>query len=353
MTLGAEHTGRRRAAFTLLEVVIAMAVLGLLAGTIFAIVYRAADAASEIREYDSRDEQVSRFLALLRQSIEGLPSTGKMALAPPEETNTGFYELTFSDAVTAFNFGEMPGRAGETVIGMRPVDPGTLREDLVEQSEGATFYEVAISREDFAPGEDDEDGMVFRQGLDDGFLQADEEGRYWLPLLDYVTSMSWRFWDEENREWIDQWEDDSKMPPLIELSMADAYRTAPVTVVFEVPDHLTEAQDAQNTQNASGGSSGSTPAATSTTGGGGGPARPGGDGGGPPGRPRVAVATDAATVRRAAGDPGLAHRVRVVAVRPGRAVAVRALDLPAVEADVLAVDRGIGGGSGGAPSGSR
>ena len=82
------------------------------------------------------------------------------------------------------------------------------------------MYQVAISREDFGLEDADGDGMVFQAGDEDAFLQTDEEGRYWMPLLDFVTGMGWRFWDEEQRDWLDQWDDQTRMPKMLELSLS-------------------------------------------------------------------------------------------------------------------------------------
>ncbi len=282
------HGEQANSAFSLFEIVISMAILALLSGTVFAILWKAGDAAEEIRAYDTRDEQVARFLSLLRQTVESLPSGATMTMAPPEETGTGFYEMTISDAPSAFVFGERQLGNGETLIGLRPqTSPSTdttFEED--PSADSPPLYEIAVSREDFAPDDSDGDGMVFRAGSDDAFLQADEEGRYWLPVLDDVTAMSWRFWDSEQRDWLDLWEQDDRMPEMLELSLNDRYRPAPLRVVFEVPAHLsnppaadTSQSDTQTAAPSSGGGGGGSGAPLQRPGGGDGQ-RPGGGGDG-------------------------------------------------------------------------
>lgn len=263
------------AAFSLFEIVISMAILALLSGTVFAILWKAGAAAEEIRAYDTRDEQVARFLSLMRQTIESLPSGATMTMAPPEETGSGFYEMTIAEAPSAFVFGDRQLGDGETIIGLRPQlapSDDTLYEGD-PSADSLPLFEIAVSREDFAPDDSDGDGMVFRAGSDDAFLQADEEVRYWLPVLDDVTAMNWRFWDAEQRDWLDLWEQDDRMPELLELSLNDRYRPAPLRIVFEVPAHLSNPP----TETSQAGSQGQ----TQTGGGGGGgaaPQRPGGDG---------------------------------------------------------------------------
>jgi prepilin-type N-terminal cleavage/methylation domain-containing protein len=281
--------------FTLFEIVIALAILGMLSATVFGIMWKVGDAADEIRTYDQRDEQISRFLGLLRRTIESLPSTGKIALKPPEETASGYYEMTISQAPTAFHFGEdMPGD-GTTVIGLRLQTAPPRDESLTEGSDTPPLFEVAISRDDFAPSDTDGDGMVFGEGGDDAFLVADEEGRYWLPVLDNVTELSWRFWDKESREWTDLWQEKNLLPELLEMSLDDPYHPAPIRLVFEVPSHLSNPPKQTQPATAAGATSGATAGQTPNNGGaggtgngrpgeGGGNGRPGdGKGGGRPG----------------------------------------------------------------------
>ena len=275
--------GYSKAGFSLFEVVIAMSILSLLAGTVFSIVWKAADSAAEIREYDARDEQISRFLAMMRRTIESMPQGGKISMAPPDETGSEFYEMVITDSATAFHFGELPSPTGETIIGMRPLPDDVELGNLSDVEE--SLFQVAISREDFGIDDADGDGMVFQAGEEDAFLQVDEEGRYWMPILDFVTGMSWRFWDEEQRDWLDLWEDDSRMPQMLELSLDDPYRPAPIRIVFDLPDHLTVAENQSSSGSSSSAESSSSEATSSTTAA---QSRPGsGDGQRPPGGDRA------------------------------------------------------------------
>lgn len=258
---------KREAAFSLFEIVVAVSILGLIAGTVLSILWQAGETAYEIRELDRRDEELSIFLSLLEETIEGMPSTGSITMTPPNESASGFYELTITDAVTAFAFGEKLSGEGETVISLRPVG---------NSETGEMLYEIAMSRDDFGQNDEDGDGMAFNQGEDD-FFQIDSEGRYWMPLISNVQIASWRFWDEDNREWLDEWTNDQAMPPLLELSYDDPYRPAPLRMVFEVPDHLVN-PDSQPTSTTSGSTNPQSTSAINRTGSGG-SSRGGRDGG--------------------------------------------------------------------------
>ncbi len=273
----------RRGAFTLIEIVIAMTILSMLTGTIFAVMYAAADGAAQLREADARDEEVSRFVALLRESLESMPGGGKVEIAPPTDAESGNFEMTFSDTPTAFLFGENPAVGGETILGLVP-QTQPAQGDLADKG---PLYSVAISRPEFQPGTA-QDGTVTgdtpaMSQTEDSFLLADANGRFWLPLLENVTNLSWRYWDADNRIWIEEREDSSVLPQLMELSLSDPWRKIPFRMVYQLPDHLTKA--ASTTTPAASTTDGSTTTPSTPANGAGGAGRPGGGPGGDGQRP--------------------------------------------------------------------
>ena len=288
MTLARGQSKAGSGGFSLFEIAVALTILGLISGAIFSILWQAGDAATEIRELDRRDEEVSRFLALLRDSIEHLPQDGTLEMVPAEEAASGYPELKIGNSATAFTFGEIVGSAEEVVISLRP-GTGTT-------PEGEPTFDLALSRPDFAPEDTDGSGMALRVSGDD-FLQTDEEGRYWLPLLTGVTAASWNFWDEDQQTWLEEWTDDSKMPPLLAFSFDDSFRPVPLRVVFEVPEQVSNPpQDTTTTTTGSGSTNNSNNTNTNSGGGregrgegrgegrpGGGEGRPGGGEGRPGG----------------------------------------------------------------------
>lgn len=216
--------------FSLFEIVIAMAILGLISGSVLAIIWQAGDSAAEIRDLDQRDEEVGRFLTLLRETIENLPPEGTLAITPSEESVSGYPELTIGNSATAFTFGEIVAGAEESVIALRPGEVSELGEQL---------FDLALSRADFAPEDETGSGMVFRVGEGD-LMQVDEDGRYWLTLVSGVRAASWRYWEDDQREWLDEWTDTDAMPPLLEFSFADTYQAFPKRIVFQVPEQAVD-----------------------------------------------------------------------------------------------------------------
>jgi len=268
-----KHTQRSATGgFSLFEIAVSLTILGLISGAIFSILWQAGETASEIRELDRREEAVARFVHLLRETIEHLPEEGTLEMIPAEETASGYPELKIGNSSTAFTFGEIVGSAEECILSLRPG---------VATPEGEPTFDLALSRPEFAPQDTTGSGMALRVSGED-FLQTDEEGRYWMPLLTGITSATWAYWDEDQNTWLDEWTDDSRLPPLLAFSFDDTYRPAPLRLVFEVPEQVSNppAETTSTTGNA-GSSSGAANGGGNNGGGGGG--RPGGGDGRPGG----------------------------------------------------------------------
>ena len=288
------RTARRdtsRAAFSLFEIVIAMAILSMIATAVLSVLWQAGDTAAELRYLDRRDEEVNRFVMLLRESIEGLPPDATITMDPAESSESGNHEMLLENTPTAFVFGEMIGSAEEAYIAMRPEN----------SFEGIPTYELALSRNDFFPEDTDASGMAIRSGGSED-LVADEQGRYWLPLLSGISAATWRYWDEDQQEWIDEWTDDEVLPPLLEFALIDAPGSNPQRFVFEVPNRLVNPEE--ETQTTSGSNSSTQTSTTSSSGGGGGAARPGGPGVRWPGGVRAGGRGPGAGGPRSPGGPG-------------------------------------------------
>ena len=213
-----------------MEIVIALTILTLISGTILAIVVQAANVASTIHGSDLKDEEVSRFLELLKETVESLPVDASIEMIPASESISGASEMKISNAIGAFTFGEDIGSAGELTIALQP------QAEVDGLPGDGSIFELSLSRDSFSPEDSDGDNVVFNVGEGD-ILTADSEGRYWLPLLGDILTAEWRYWDEENQEWLSEWEEDN-LPPLMELAIEDTYSPGPIRMVVEIPEHL-------------------------------------------------------------------------------------------------------------------
>jgi type II secretory pathway pseudopilin PulG len=278
---------RPAAAFTLIEIVIAMTILGMITGTLFALIQGSVRGAAEIERIQRENDSINRFLDLCRRTFTTMPSTATLTLTllDPNSPTTSGQEITISGAPHSFGFGFNPLSYKDTILGLRP-DP-----NAVTDQNGALLNYLCLSREDLIP-QTDANGMALRQETT-GFSAPDEQGRYWMPLLPEVVNLKWRFYKEADQTWLEEW-DDSDWPELIEIQLVMKDRTAPIRMVYSVPTLVLTAGRGSSASSSSSSANGGAADQSTQGGGGGGPggsrpggSRPGGggDGGGRPGGP--------------------------------------------------------------------
>ena len=219
---------RHASAFTLIEIVIAMTILGMITGTLFALIQGSVRGAAEIERIQRENDSINRFLDLCRRTFTTMPSTATLTLTllDPNSPTTSGQEITISGAPHSFGFGFNPLSYKDTILGLRP-DP-----NAVTDQNGALLNYLCLSREDLIP-QTDANGMALRQETT-GLSAPDEQGRYWMPLLPEVVSVKWRFYKEADQTWLEEW-DDSNWPDLIDIQLVMKDRTLPIRMVYSVP----------------------------------------------------------------------------------------------------------------------
>ncbi len=220
---------RRRGAFTLLEVVLGVTVMAFLAGTMFSIVQGSLRAASEIEVIQRDNRRIERFVEVLRKVFNTLPPAARMELQLIE-TNPLLQEFQLFGAPEAFAWGAEPVSRHPITLSLRRYPEAITSPDLPE-------YFVGLHRPDFfqqeAAGEVPlTNPTVIMLGGRSTSVVPDEKGRYWLPILPSMKSMTWRFYDAGKKRWFDRM--GTSRPPLVELTMVPYERNVPIRVVFVV-----------------------------------------------------------------------------------------------------------------------
>ncbi len=184
----ASDKGRRRAGFTLLEIILATAILGLMAVAIFRFV-QANIIALRISAVENMEEaRYSGLLELLTVQWQDLP-TGVGALAGDTYK---FNDRPRDEIVWACGPG--PGlmtryAAGEFTVRMRlrPIKEGSDRLQL----------------------------GCYRKPR--GEAEGENEKETWVPLIDDVGGLRIRYFDTRLNAWVERWTDTATLPRLIEL----------------------------------------------------------------------------------------------------------------------------------------
>ena len=283
-----------------MEVVIALTILGMIMGTLFAIIQGSVRAAAQIEQLQRENDAINRFLDLSRKAFTTLPSTATLTLTALDPNNplSSGQELTISGSTHCFSFGLSPISYEDTILGLRPDPNGATDEN------GLLLQYLSLSREDLIPQTDDS-GMALRQETT-GLSAPDEQGRYWMPLLPDVVQLKWRFYKEDDQTWLEEW-DDSDWPDLIEIQLQMRDRTTPIRMVYSLPTIQIIAGSGGGSSSSSSSASGQTSQTGGNQGGGPGGGRPGGggqDGAGGGGRPGGGGQTGGGGQGGGGGRPG-------------------------------------------------
>ena len=176
-------------AFTLLEVTLAVAILGMMALAIYRFVstnLTAVRLSTEINETDARYEGLAN---LLIQQLQGLPpGQGALAGEPYKFSGRSRDEMTWI-------CGAGPGVLTRYAVGDYSV---TLRLRPIEGSDKMELGIVRESKDDANPVPDDQS---------------------WVTLLTGVNSMEIRYFDPRLNAWVDRWTDRGTLPHLVRLTI--------------------------------------------------------------------------------------------------------------------------------------
>jgi prepilin-type N-terminal cleavage/methylation domain-containing protein len=236
----------RRAGFTLMEVLLALALLGILVSGVYSLQNGAMTVSAEIVENEGKTLRVHSFCELLRRNFEQMPGNARVNLQFWGGFGSDFTEVAFTDYPLAFAW---PGvSAGAKTVLFR-----------TERSTGIGLQAAILFL-------DEEQAAEWQKG------QFDEEkilGR--ITIMDGISFLGWRFFNETTQEWEEEWPlTNTRRPSFVELTLQFTDGHDPVRLVFWIPTMMSPQQFTS-------GLTGTTPGIP------GGPPGAGGPGGGGPG----------------------------------------------------------------------
>ena len=209
----------RRAAFTLLEVVIAMTVFSVISGAVFGVVQASMQSAAELESTQRENRRTTALFELCRRTFATLPPKATFRAKWLEDADPAVQEIEFRNAPLIFSWGGTTLNYGSTTLGIRPQEDGK--------------FSVAISRSDFVPPEEPGIGAEIPSDSSNAALEPDEQGRYWLVLMPDLEWAQWRFYDPRISDWADMWQQGVRTR-LIELEFLLPGDTVPMRAVFPV-----------------------------------------------------------------------------------------------------------------------
>ena len=224
---------RRDQGFTLIEIVLGMAILGLIVSGIYAVAVGTVKLSNAVSESQNEEIRLHNFLRLLRRNFERMPGNAGITMLPingnPPETDIVFYNYPL-----AYYWPSVPAGSSRVVLMSKKSSRGSLDVGLLYLDEEAP--------EDYRSSMG---GISQQPGL-------------WLSLLSDVMVFRWTFFDEtlgDAGEWVELWEDPQKRPGIVrlELQFLGQGLDEKVESIFWIPNMINPEQLVQSNNQQGGG----------------------------------------------------------------------------------------------------
>ena len=275
--------------FTLIEVLLGLALFGILTGGIFSVQRGAMEVSKEVTERQGKTMRMHSFCELLRRNFEALPGNAKVVLLPVGGPQSGLSDVAFTDFPLAFTWPGVPAGSNSVIFRTARADSGV----------GLQASLIYLDEEQSADYEADK--------LDERKVLAK------LNLMEGILTLNWRFFNDSTQEWEEEWlRTQTQRPSFVEMTLTYLDGQDPVRLVFWIPQMVNPQTLAQGARGAGaggaplqgpplGGPGGPPPGADRPTG----PGGPGGPGGGPRGnRPRGGGGGGGGGARKFGAPPG-------------------------------------------------
>ncbi len=213
---------RRSRAFTLIEVILAVAILALLGGAVASILQGSVASATALTEISNRQSQIQCFIQLLNQTFRNLGSeTLFIAQKNPIVDQNNLF-LMFNNSHQLFVWHRDQSKFPAKVLTSWPSEKGALSIGILEYNR---YFKLTNSTES--------------QFSATGWVHK-------IALLNDVKSLSWRFWNQATRKWTEDWRNPTQRPHGIELTLELAESKTPRIHFFWIPPIQIQPSSFQN-----------------------------------------------------------------------------------------------------------
>lgn len=189
---------RRSRGFTLLEVTLAVAILGLMAVAIYRFVAANVTSVRVSNEVTALDQRYAGLQSLLTEEFQNLPPGQGTLLGEP-------YKFS--------------GRSRDEITWICSAGPGLLTRYAIGD------YQVTLRLRPIPQSNLMELGVA-RQPNDKNQNSADSNPA-WVPLMEDLRSMEIRYFDPRLNAWVDRWTDSGTLPHLVRLTLERAGASVP------------------------------------------------------------------------------------------------------------------------------
>ena len=197
----------RRYGFTLFEMVVVVSIFVLLAGGVYSVVNAAIRATAVLADENLQSQRRNAFVGLLRRTFHNLPSTARITGGIRTIDGKGAPEIVLRDSPGVFAWGHGTASAGTVML------------SAVPRLGGGMQFSV----------------LMLPSSLGEAELRDAVEKGKWLRLMPDLREARWRFYDETQQDWVEQWEEARGRPPLVELTFTELGEEVPRTYMFWIP----------------------------------------------------------------------------------------------------------------------
>jgi len=190
--------------YLLLEVLLALSILSIVVVMVFQIIQTTLRVTSEINFLQTQQRKVDGICELLRRNFVSMPET---CLFQTRNQN-GSKELVFRNAPFNFSWMKTGAKFGTVVIASRPQADGRFALSVLEES-----------------------GNALESYVDSGIERKGD----WVPLINDVEQLTWRFYNSRTGKWSSDWPDTAAKPNLVEINIKLAGRSHMERGVFRWP----------------------------------------------------------------------------------------------------------------------
>jgi type II secretory pathway pseudopilin PulG len=198
------------AAFTLLEMLVALSAFVMLMGGIFAIAQGTMELGNDMGLAQDRSQIRQNFVELLRRSFRNLPGDAEVRLSVQAKGSSYVPTLNFVNGGSSFT----PGVS---------LAPDTSVELFADERPGG-YLRVTLRVLD----------QKQTQAVRSNQKVSYRRDQITLPLLDNVSRFEWRFFDTTTNRWENNWKQGERRPILAEMNLQldDGFETR---AVFWIP----------------------------------------------------------------------------------------------------------------------
>ncbi len=194
---------RKHSAFTLLEITIAVAILGMMSLAIYRFVQANLTALRVSSGNNLVDAQYSGFANLVAAEWQNLPSGQAAITGEPLKLND---------------------RPRDEVTWTCSAGPGLMTRYAAGE------YRVSLRLRPMAKDSDRMELGLMRKAKGD--TEIGDERESWVPLLPDVQTVEIHYFDPRVNQWVDRWADTAMLPRLIKLALGRANNAVPWETVI-------------------------------------------------------------------------------------------------------------------------